>query len=155
MTNIQEEKKKVERNLRLMQQGDDGANSQNWDTFATTHTPDVIVHMPGRLFSEATKGTEIHLKDAAEFPKIFPDMWIFNHPYLVTFGQGDWTCAVAKLAGTMKEPMTLPSGKIIPVTNKKFEVPMCTVARWIDGKIAEEWIFADQLSMMRQIGVLE
>jgi ketosteroid isomerase-like protein len=45
-------------------------------------------------------------------------------------------------------------GKMIPATNKKFEIDFCTVARWKDGRIAEENLFYDSMGMMRQLGLM-
>ncbi len=50
-------------------------------------------------------------------------------------------------------PMTM-DGKTIPATNKSFNLEFCTVARWKDGEIVEEKLFYDQVSFLRQIGVM-
>jgi hypothetical protein len=47
----------------------------------------------------------------------------------VFFAQGDWTCSIAKFTGTMKGPMKGADGKLIPPTNKTFEVDFRTVAQ--------------------------
>ena len=70
------------------------------------------------------------------------------------FGQGDWTCTIAKWKGTMKGPMTGPDGKTIPPTNKSFELEFCTVARWQNGEIVEEKLFYDQVGLLKQIGLM-
>ena len=46
-----------------------------------------------------------------------------------------------------------PDGKEIPPTGKSFEVDLCTVARWNNMKIAEEYLFYDLLTFLRQIGL--
>lgn len=45
-------------------------------------------------------------------------------------------------------------GKMIPPTNKKFEIEFCTVARWANGEIVEEKLFYDLMELMRQIGLM-
>ena len=70
------------------------------------------------------------------------------------FGQGDWTCSIARFTGTMKGPMKGPDGKEIPPTNKSFEVEFCTVAHWQNGEIVEEKLFYDQVGFLKQIGVM-
>ena len=77
-----------------------------------------------------TTGRHNHKAESIEFFKAFPDNHIDNDPYKVLFSQGDWTCSVARFTGTMKGPMKGPDGKMIPATNKKFEVEFCTVAHW-------------------------
>ncbi len=200
----------VENNLKLMKTLDDAWNEQDWETFLKRHAKDTIVTWMGRN-SVATKGREAHKAESIEFFKTFPDNHIDNDPYKVLFGQGDWTCSVARFTGTMKGPMAGPDGKIIPPTNKKFEIeffktfpdnhidndpykvlfgqgdwtcsvarftgtmkgPMagpdgkmipptnkkfeiefCTVAHWVDGEIVEEKLFYDLTELMRQIGVV-
>ena len=143
----------VEKNLALMQHGDDGSNSGDWSQFAAAHTDEVTVYMPGA--AEPTHGIEPHLRDArAGLRQYVPDFRIHNRPYAVTFGQGEWTCAVAYITGTMTKPMPGPDGKLVPPTNKAFKTRMSTAARWVDGRIAEEHIFVDMISLWKQIGVL-
>jgi hypothetical protein len=144
---------KVEKNKELMKTLDDAWNSQEWETFKKRHAGNVAVYWPAK--PEPTKGREAHEDEAKEFFKTFPDNKVHNDPYKVLFGQGDWTCSVAKFTGTMKGPMKGPDGKTIPPTNKKFEVEFCTVARWNDnGEISEEKLFFDPISLMQQIGVM-
>ena len=47
-----------------------------------------------------------------------------------------------------------PDGRMIPATNKTFEVEFCTVAHWKDGQIIEEKLFYDLFGLLRQIGVM-
>lgn len=144
---------RVENNLKLMKTLDDAWNDQDWETFLKRHAKDTIVTWMGRN-SVATKGQGAHKAESIEFFKTFPDNHIDNDPYKVLFGQGDWTCSVARFTGTMKGPMAGPDGKMIPPTNKKFEIEFCTVAHWVDGEIVEEKLFYDLAELMRQIGVV-
>ena len=77
-----------------------------------------------------------------------------QRPYKVLFGQGDWTCSVARFTGTMRGPLTGRDGKTIPPTNQSFEIEFCTVAHWKEGEIVEERLFYDLLGMLQQIGVM-
>ena len=45
-------------------------------------------------------------------------------------------------------------GNMIQPTNKKFQLEFCTVAHWKNKKILEEWLFYDQVGMLKQIGAL-
>jgi hypothetical protein len=53
----------------------------------------------------------------------------------------------------MTGPMKGPGGKMIPPTNKKFEIEFCTVAHWKDKEIVEEKLFYDLVGLMKQIGL--
>jgi len=83
----------------------------------------------------------------------FHSLHFSQNPYKVLFGQGDWTCSIARFTGTMKGPMTGSDGKQMPPTNKSFEVDFCTVAHWQNGQIVEENLFYDLVGLMRQIGL--
>ena len=102
-----------------------------------------------------TNGIEAHEQEALAFFKMFPDQHLVNNPYKVMFAQNNWTCTVAEFTGTMKGPMNLGDGKIVPPTNKILKVGFCTLAHWNeDGQILEENLFYDLMGMLKQIGVL-
>jgi steroid delta-isomerase-like uncharacterized protein len=46
------------------------------------------------------------------------------------------------------------TGNGLPATGKKAELAGITIWRIVDGKIEEEWSAFDQLSMLRQLGLL-
>ncbi len=141
----------VEENMRLMKTLDDSWNSQDWDTFKDMHHEEVEVFWPGQ--PDPTEGVDAHQLESMEFFKTFPDNHVNNDPYMVLFGQDDWTCSVAEFTGTMKGPMNSEEGVILP-TNKTFKVKFCTVAHWKDGKIVEENLFYDQVGLMKQLDLM-
>lgn len=47
------------------------------------------------------------------------------------------------------------TGNGLPATGKKAEIAGITIWRIVDGKIKEEWSAFDQLSMMKQLGLLQ
>jgi steroid delta-isomerase-like uncharacterized protein len=47
------------------------------------------------------------------------------------------------------------TGNSLPATGKKVEQSGITIWRIVDGKIKEEWSAFDQLSMMKQLGLLD
>lgn len=142
----------VKQNMQLMQTLDDAWNSQDWETFRKRHSQDTAVYWPGQ--PEPTRGVDNHRAESVAFFKMFPDNHIDNRPYKVLFGQGDWTCSIARFTGTMKGPMKGLDGKEIPPTNRAFEIEFCTVAHWKDGEIVEERLFYDLVGMLKQIGVM-
>jgi ketosteroid isomerase-like protein len=142
----------VAENMQLLQTLDDAWNNRDWDAFRKRHSRDTAVYWPGQ--PEPTRGVDNHEDECVEFCKAFPDNHIDNRPYKVLFGQGDWTCSIARFTGTMKGPMKGMDGSMIPPTNKSFEIEFCTVAHWKDGEIVEERLFYDMLGMLKQIGVM-
>jgi hypothetical protein len=81
--------------------------------------------------------------------KTFPDNRVGNRPYKTMFAQGEWTCTIAEFTGTMKGA----DGKIIPPTNKSFNVNFCTAAHWVKCEIVEENLFYDVIGVLKQVGV--
>ena len=46
-----------------------------------------------------------------------------------------------------------PDGRMIPATNKKFELEFCTVAHWKNNEIVEEKLFYDLVGLLKQLGI--
>ena len=104
---------------------DDAWNTHDWKTFNERHADDVIIRWLGQ---PPTLGIEADQKEGEYFFKAFHDNHIENNPYKILFGQADWTCSVAELAGTHKGPMMGLDGNTIQATNKSFKINFCTVA---------------------------
>jgi len=129
-----------------------GPGSPLWETFRKRHTENVVVHWPGG--APPTRGRHNHDLEAIEFFKTFPDNHLINRPYKILFADGNHTCSIAELSGTMKGPMKTAEGKVIQPTGKSFHVEFCTVATWNEkGEITEERLFYDLVGLMRQIGL--
>jgi steroid delta-isomerase-like uncharacterized protein len=43
----------------------------------------------------------------------------------------------------------------VPATGKHLEIAAMTVWRFVDGKIAEEWLFFNDLDLYRQLGLFK
>jgi ketosteroid isomerase-like protein len=141
----------AEQNLQLMKTLDDAWNAQDWETFNKRHAEDTDVYWPGQ--KDPTHGRTNHRLESIAFFKAVENH-LENDPYKVQFGQGEWTCPVARWRGKMVGPMKMPDGRVVPATGKAFDLEFCTVARWKDGEIVEEKLFYDQISFLRQIGVM-
>ena len=102
---------------------------------------------------EPTRGGSDHRAEAIEFFRTFPDNRVGNRPYKVLIAQGEWTCSIAELTGTMTGPMQGPDGRDIAPTGKSFKTDFCIVAHWVDGKIVEENLFYDLVGVMQQMGL--
>jgi len=140
----------VEENLRLMQTLDNAWNAKDWETFMKRHSENVAVYWPGQ--PEPTRGRHAHHSESVEFFKAF-DNHLDNNPYKILFGYGDYTCSVARWTGKNIGPFMGPDGRIIPATNKKFELEFCTVAQWKNNEIVEEKLFYDLVGLLKQLGV--
>jgi hypothetical protein len=74
-----------------------------------------------------------------------------NGPYPVVFGQGEWTCTLARLTGTTNDSTRGLNTIMIQPTNQQFEIGVCIVTCSKNGEI-EQKVFYDLVRMQKQIG---
>ena len=121
---------------------------QKWDRLHESHAKDIVVHWPD---GHQTKGIERHIEDLKAMFVYAPDTRIQVHP--VKIGDGPWTSVIGVMEGTFTKPMPVGGGKTIPPTGKAFKLTMCTVGHWVNGVMDEEYLFWDNQTYMRQIGL--
>jgi hypothetical protein len=121
---------------------------QQWQRLHESHSNDVVVHWPD---GHQTNGIERHIEDLKAMFVYAPDTRIKVHT--VKFGSGEWTAVIGIMEGTFTEPMPTPDGKTIQPTGKPFKITMCTIGHWKDGVMNEEYLFWDNLTFMKQIGL--
>ena len=125
-------------------------SNQKWDLFTHNHADNIKVNYPDG--STTTGLYPQHIDQLKPMFMFAPDTKIKVHP--VKFGSGDYTCVIGELEGTFTEPMPIGNGKTIPPTGKPFKLAMCTVGHWgPDGKMSEEFLFWDNQTFMKQIGL--
>ena len=125
-------------------------SNQEWVRLHESHSNDVVVNWPD---GHHTNGIEKHIEDLKAMFVYAPDTSIKVHP--VKFGSGEFTCVTGVMTGTFTKPMPIGDGKFIQPTGKKFSIPMCTVGHWKDGFMTEEWLFWDNATYMKQIGIMQ
>jgi hypothetical protein len=83
-----------------------------------------------------------------------PDTRIKVHP--VKVGQGEWTAVMGVMEGTFTQPMQLADGTVVQPNGKTFKLPMATIGHWTkDGVMSEEYLFWDNQSYMKQLGLAD
>ena len=126
-------------------------SNQMWDSLAISHDANIKAFYPDGTITTGLFPQHIDmLKPMFVFA---PDTKATSH--LVKFGTGEWTAVIGVVEGTFSNPMPVGNGKTIPPTGKKFKFSMCTVGRWKDGKMIEEYLFWDNQSIMKQIGLAQ
>lgn len=123
-------------------------SGQVWSDVDHSHDGDVIVHWPD---GRTTRGLETHIQDLKNFVSFAPDTRIQTHP--IRIASGAWTAVTGVMEGTFTEPMVLGDGTVIPPTGRSYTIDMATIGHWENGRMTEEWLFWDNLSFERQIGV--
>lgn len=125
-------------------------SGQAWDRLNESHADDIVVTWPD---GHETKGIATHIEDLKAMFVYAPDTNISVHP--IKFGSGEWTCVTGVMTGTFSRPMPTPDGKTIPPTGKSFKLNMATIGHWKDGKMDHEWLFWDNQTFMKQIGLAQ
>jgi hypothetical protein len=123
---------------------------QKWDRLRESHSQDVAVHWPD---GHVTHGIDRHIADLKAMFVYAPDTRIQEHP--VKLAQGEWTSVIGVMEGTFTQPMPVGEGKSIPPTGKAFKLVMCTVGHWKHGTMDEEYLFWDNQTYMKQIGLAQ
>lgn len=70
-----------------------------------------------------------------------------------SFGQGEWTAVIGVMKGTFTKPMPIGDGKTIAPTGKAFRLTMATVGHWKGETMDEEYLFWDNATFMKQVGL--
>jgi hypothetical protein len=124
---------------------------QLWDSLSLSHTDDIKVFYPDGSTSQGLFPAHIDLlKPQFVFA---PDTRVTAHP--ISFGTGEWTCVVGIVEGTFSNVMPVGDNKTIAPTGKRFKFPMVTIGHWEGGKMKEEYLFFDNLGIMKQIGLAQ
>ena len=123
-------------------------SNQEWTRLHESHSKDVIVNWPD---GHHTNGIDKHIEDLKALFVYAPDTAIKEHP--IKFGSGEFTAVTGIMTGTFTKPMPIGDGKFIQPTGKKFSVPMCTVGHWKNGVMVEEFLYWDNLTYLKQIGI--
>lgn len=123
-------------------------SGQEWARLHESHSDNIKVNWPDGHF---TVGIERHIADLKAMFIYGPNTSIKQHP--VSFGSGNMTCVTGVMTGTFSAPMPIGVGNFIQPTGKSFLLPMCTVGIWRDGVMVEEYLYWDNQSYMKQIGL--
>ena len=124
-------------------------SNQKWDELSKSHAQDVLVHWPD---GHTTKSIKRHIEDLKAMFIYAPDTKISAHP--VKIAVGDWTAVIGVMEGTFTKPMEM-GDKTIPPTGKHFSMQMAMLSHWTKaGVMDEEYLFWDNATYMKQLGVV-
>jgi hypothetical protein len=144
-----DEKARIEKDLKTFDELDFVVfSNQQWTRLHESHSLDVKVFWPDGHY---TLGIKKHIEDLKAMFVYAPDTSIKVHP--VKVGSSDYTAVIGVMTGTFTKPMPIGNGKFIQPTGKKYSINMCTVGHWKSGVMIEEWLFWDNATYMKQIGI--
>lgn len=125
--------------------------NQEWARLHESHSTDIVVHWPD---GSTTTGIERHIDDLKAMFVYAPDTRIKEHPIKV--GSGNTTAVMGVMEGTFTQPMPIGGGQFINPTGKAFKINMVTIGLWSDkGVMYEEYLFWDNQTFMRQLGLIQ
>lgn len=123
--------------------------NQEWARLHESHSKDILVHWPD---GSTTTGIERHIEGLKAMFVYAPDTRIKEHP--IRIGSGKITAVMGVMEGTFTKPMPIGEGKFIDPTGNAFKINMVTIGLWNDeGIMYEEYLFWDNLTFMRQLGL--
>lgn len=137
--------------LARMKQGDDAFNARDFAGVDQVHHPDMVAYMPGN--AQPVYGREAHAAAMAQMLRTFPDLHVYNDPYPIQFGGGDWITVVTHATGTFKGEMTLPDGRVAAPTGKAFDVEFGQTTKWEGDQLIVIAAFLDFGLVAQQIGL--
>jgi predicted ester cyclase len=86
------------------------------------------------------------------FVTAFPDIHVHAEHILA---EGDFVLIHWTASGTHTERLAAVSGETIPPTGRKVTIAGVLLAEVRESKVAREWSYWDQLSLLVQLGVME
>ena len=122
--------------------------NRDMDRIKEIHADDVKVYNPDGTITE---GMTPHHADDLQF--LFDTFDFLVKEHIVGFGHGEWTAGISVSEGKWIKPLTMPDGTVLQPTEKEVRIKIATIARWENGRIAEEYLFWDNADWNRQIGI--
>jgi hypothetical protein len=128
---------------------DDAYNSRDWSAYGALLDEGFRGWAQGSI---TPHGKAAHLRQAKEFCVASADNRVHNSDYIVRIADGQWTCTIARLTGSITGPLKRSDGTTLEPIHQTFDTTFATIARWAGGKIVEEYEFFDAGAILRQLG---
>lgn len=133
-----------EANLAIMRAAFDALARKDLDACVALLTPDFRINIAGMPFQKT--GHKAWLENANQMIRAFPDLSIAIEDM---FAAGDRVAVRVRFAGTQTGDFLG-----VPPSGKRIDYESAEIYRFTDGKLAEEWICSDTMTMMTQIGAV-
>jgi steroid delta-isomerase-like uncharacterized protein len=121
----------------------DYLNHRDFKRFEEIHTKDFVKHYnnsPAENLSEEMEDAKGQFESSSDLT--FTENWML--------AEGDKVAVCFTAKGTHDGPF-----QGVPATGKHYVLSAMTVWRFVDGKIAEEWVFSNDLDLYRQLGLFK
>jgi len=121
----------------------DYLNHRDFKRFEEIHTKDFVKHYnnsPAENLSEEMRDAKGQFDSSSDLT--FTENWMI--------AEGDKVAVCLTARGTHDGAF-----QGVPATGKRYELSSLIVWRFVDGKIAEEWVFFNELDLYRQLGLFK
>jgi hypothetical protein len=142
------ERAQTARHLEIFDELDlEAFNNRDMERIGEIHAENVIVHNPD---GTQTSPFPPHEEELQFLFDTF-DFKVAEH--IVGFGHGEWTAGISISEGAWVKPIALKDGTVLEPTGQPVSLKIATIARWENGRIAEEYLFWDNADWNKQIGL--
>ncbi|MGE5276868.1 MAG: ester cyclase [Acidobacteriota bacterium] len=136
------EKGRLDRNKAVARKVfEDVLSRGRFDVSLAIHTPDFVAHAGAK-----SAGLEEDLQFSRGWRQAFPDLVVSVNQMVA---EGDRVAVYWTARGT-----NTGAGNGLPATGKSIEATGITIFRFVEDRIAEEWNVSDELTAMRQLGLV-
>ena len=118
----------------------------DWATIENMSAPDFVDHNPW-IPAAGSKGKDTLIKSLQEYKAAFPDM---KFEILHTASDGDMVFVHYRFTGSNDGPLMG-----MPATNKKLDYMGVDLLRMKEGLVAEHWDYGDNITSMKQMGLMQ
>jgi hypothetical protein len=138
----------VMNNLERFKTIDEAYNARDWNAYSALLDEGFRGWIQGKVISE---GKAEHVNAAKQFCAISADNRVHNAPYTVALQDRDWSCTIARFTGTLTGVLRTEQGKTAEPNREAFDTTLAVIARWVDGRIVEEYEFLDASGILQKI----
>ncbi len=120
--------------------------AQSMSEAAQQVAPGFVVHLPGM------PPLDVHGFEAFgnSFFAACPGL---IHEVLDPTAEGERVAVRLRISGMHTQPFVMPNGTV-PPTGKELVIEAMNMFRFVDGKVAEQWVHFDMLGVMQTLGVI-
>ncbi len=119
------------------------------DAVVSHYTDDAVMLTPD---AGEVRGTERITEYWRRFLQSFPDV---GFEVLRTHEAGDAAINEGWWTGHNTEPLTLPTGAVLPATDQPVRFRGCHIATVVGDRIREHHLYFDQLELLTQLGLAQ
>jgi steroid delta-isomerase-like uncharacterized protein len=131
----------------VAREGTEAFNAHDEQRIRASYADNVTFEAPGDVKLEGADATTGY---AMVWLNAFPDARLDVHNELVC---GDWVVQQFVFRGTHTATLASPAGDV-PATGRRVEGRGVQVIRVVNGKVAEEHLYYDQVEVLTQLGLM-